>query len=360
MNISDRYITKTLFSFTATVLIVWMGVYGFFNFLEEMSSVGKASYSSLHAMRYIILQMPDVIYNHSTSIILLGCVLGMGHLATSNQLIVMRISGISIFKITMFTIKIALIFVFLFIILGEVIAPFSSEEAERGRSRALELSTVSKNEEGFWIKDGSSFINVKKNIDGEIFDNISIFEINPLNFIDNITTAERAIFDGKSLEMINTQLYSIDESIIIDNISYKEMNSLNKFVSFDKDLINSLKKTPQDLTTWKIIKQINYLSDNKLRADIFEVELYKRLARPLTLIAMILVAMLFIFGSNRSETLGRKIFFGIALGLSFEMISRIGGAFSLGFEINPIISAIVPSFAVMLIALVILTLKSSK
>ena len=359
MNISDRYIAKTLFSFTATVLVVWLGVYSFFNFLDEMSSIGKASYSSLHAMKYIFLQMPDVIYNHSTSIILLGCILGMGHLATSNQLIVMQISGISIFKLTIFTIKIALIFVFLFIFLGEVVAPFSTEEAEKGRSRALELSTVSINLLRFWIKDGQSFIYVKKNLDGRSFADISIFDINSSNVIENITTAERAKFDGKSLEMTGTQIYSIDESKFKDSISSKKMNLLNKFVSFDNDLISSLKKTPQDLTTWKIIKQIKYLSDNKLRSDIFEVELYKRLVRPLTLVAMILVAMLFIFGSNRSETLGRKIFFGIALGLSFEMISRIGGAFSLGFELNPIISATMPSFLVMIIALVILIRKST-
>ena len=46
------------------------------------------------------------------------------------------------------------------------------------------------------------------------------------------------------------------------------------------------------------LKVVNkFLSGNKLRSGIFEVELYKRLVRPLTLIAMILVAMLFIFGS---------------------------------------------------------------
>ena len=73
------------------------------------------------------------------------------------------------------------------------------------------------------------------------------------------------------------------------------------------------------------------------------MELYKRLIKPVTLVAMILLAMLFIFGSTRDITLGRKIFFGVALGLSFEMLSRIASAMALSFDFNPLMSAILPS-----------------
>ena len=53
-----------------------------------------------------------------------------------------------------------------------------------------------------------------------------------------------------------------------------------------RDLIDSLRKEPQELTTWNIYKQIQFLSENKLNADIYEVELYKRLVKPLTLVAI--------------------------------------------------------------------------
>ena len=158
--------------------------------------------------------------------------------------------------------------------------------------------------------------------------------------------------------MNNTEIFSIDDVNEFDNISLKERNSYNKIVSFDKDLIDSLKKEPEELTTWNIIKQIQFLSDNKLRSIIFEVELYKRLIKPITLVAMILLAMLFIFGSTRGVTLGRKIFFGVAVGLSFEMLSRIGGAMALSFDFSPVMSAILPTIVVMVIAITLLIQKS--
>ena len=358
MKIRDRYIAKTLLSYTLVVLVVWLSIYSFFNFLREINVVGQESYTILSAIKYIIFKMPEVTYSQASPVILLGCVLGMGHLATTNQLLIFRISGASILKITGTTLKNALIFVIAIIAIGEAIAPMSSNFAELGRSNALGNIAVSTSQEGFWIRDGDNFINVKKNIDGKLFSGITVIEVNSSNKIERVIKSENAVFDGNSLDMSGSKIFSIDDSSVFDNISLKERNSYNKTVSFDQDLIDSLKKEPKDLTTWTIIKQIQFLSDNKLRSEVFEVELYKRLIKPVTLVAMILLAMLFIFGSTRDITLGRKIFFGVAIGLSFEMLSRIASAMALSFDFNPLMSAILPSTLVMLISITLLIQKS--
>jgi len=357
MKIRERYIRKTLLTFTVMVLLIWLGVYSFFNFLSEMNSIGQVNYTTLEAFRYITLQMPEVAYKHASPVILLGCVLGMGHFATTNQLLVFRASGMSIFKLTMLTIKTALIFFIAIIAIGEIFAPIASEEAEVGRAKALDLPIASQSQEGFWIRDGNNFINVQKNIDGKIFTGVTVIEVNS-NKISTVLTSKKAKFNGKSMDMENTEILSIDGSNEIDRIYLEEGNSYNKKVSFDQDLIDSLKKEPEDLTTWSIWNQIQFLSDNKLRSQIFEVELWKRVINPITLVTMILLAMLFIFGSTRDVTLGRKIFFGVAVGLSFELLSRIGGAMALSFDFNPVISAVLPTIVAMLIATILLIQKS--
>ena len=358
MKIREHYIIKTLLSFTLVVLVIWLVMYSFFNFLSEMSSIGQFNYTTFEAFRYITLLIPEVAYKHASPVILLGCVLGMGHLATTNQLLVLRISGMSIIRLTILTIKTALIFVIAIIAVGEIFAPIASEEAKKGRAKALGESFASQSQEGFWIRDGENFINVQKNIDGKLFSGLTIVEVNSSNKISTVLTSENAIFDGKSIKMNNAEIFTIDGTKEIDDISLKERNSYNKTVSFDQDLIDSLKKEPKELTTWNIIKQIQFLSDNKLRSGIFEVELYKRLIKPITLVAMILLAMLFIFGSTRDASLGRKIFFGISLGLSFELLSRIGGAMALSFDFNPVLSAVLPTIVVVVIAIILLIQKS--
>ena len=358
MKIRDRYIAKTLLTYTIVVLVVWLSIYSFFNFLTEINVVGQNSYTILSAIKYIALKMPEIAYSQASAVILLGCILGMGHLATTSQLLIFRVSGASILKITGITLKNALIFVIVIITIGEFLAPISSNFAELNRSNALGNIAVSNSQQGFWIRDGDNFINVKKNIDGKLFSGITVIQVNSSNKIERVIKSENAVFDGNSLDMSGSEIFSIDDSSFFENISLKERNSYNKTVSFDQDLIDSLKKEPRDLTTWTIIKQIQFLSDNKLRSGVFEVELYKRLIKPLTLVAMILLSMLFIFESTRNITLGRKIFFGVALGLSFEMLSRIASAMALSFDFNPLISAVLPSTLVMLISITFLIQKS--
>jgi len=358
MKIRDRYITKTLLNFTLVVLFVWLSIYSFFNFLEELNSIGSSGYSILEAIKYILLQMPDVAYSQASPVILLGCVLGMGHLATTSQIIIFRASGASILNITWLAVKNALFFITVIILIGEFFAPLLTNYAKDGRAEALGSINSSTHQKGFWIRDGDNFINVNRT-DAGLFKDITIIEVNSSNTIRRVVKAENALFDGKSLDMSNGEIFEISSLNLIEDISLKKRNSYFKNVSFDQDLINSLEKEPKDLTTYTIFKQIKFLSDNKLRSGVFEVELYKRLIKPLTLVAMILLAMLFIFGSTRDASLGRKIFFGVALGLSFEMISRIGGVLALSLDFSPLISFILPTVAVLLLSMTLLIKKST-
>ena len=359
MKIRDRYITKTLLSYTSVVLLVWLSIYSFFNFLEELNSIGKADYTIFEAIKYVLLQMPELAYKQASPVILLGCVLGMGYLATTNQLVVLRVSGNSILKLSAITIKIALTFVIVILAFGEFFVPLASEEGEKGRAKALGQSFTLQSREGFWIREGGNYINVINNIDSSSFTDVTIYQVSPSNKIETIITSESADFDGSTtLAMKNANIISINEINNSIEITSKKRNNYNKIVSFDQDLIETIKKEPKELTTRKIYKHIQFLDDNKQASSIYKVELYKRLIKPVTLVAMILLAMLFIFGSNRDVSLGRKIFFGITLGLSFEMLSRVGSALSLSINLSPLMSAVLPTLVIIVLAIVLLSRKS--
>jgi lipopolysaccharide export system permease protein len=359
MKIKEHYIAKTLLNFTLVVMLVWLSIYSFFNFLSELNSVGKAKYMILEALQYILLQMPEVAYDQASAIILLGCILGMGHLATTGQLLIFRASGDSVLKITWLTVKNAMIFLFVLILIGETFAPTLTQYAESYRSNALGQKSLSESQDGFWLRDGDNFINVVNNIDGSAFKGITIIEVNKENKIERVISSDNGFFDGKSLNLNEVDIFSINTKNKFENISLKERFAYKKGVAFDKDLIASIEKEPEDLSTFTIIKQIQFLTENKLRAGIFEVELFKRLVKPISLLAMILIAMLFIFGSTRDITLGRKIFLGVAIGLTFELISRVSGALSLSYEFSPFLSSFAPPLVAIIFAIMILINKSS-
>ena len=145
--------------------------------------MGTNNYTILKAFKYIIFQLPEVAYDQVSPVILLGCILGMGHLATTGQLIILRASGISILKITWLTLKNAITFLIFLTLIGELVAPTLTSYAENERSNALGQNSLSSRQDGFWIRDGDNFINVENNVDGSLFNGITVIEVNKSNKI---------------------------------------------------------------------------------------------------------------------------------------------------------------------------------
>ena len=361
MRILNRYIIQTMAFYTLAVLFIWLAVYAFLNFINEVDKIGLANYTAFKAMIYVLTDLPAVIYSHFSMVILLGSLLALGHLASTSQLIIVRASGLSIAQIAQIVVKAALIFATFVIILGELLVPKTTEYAENFRAKSLAGNiSIENNQQGFWLKDGNSIIYVKKNFDGRLFEDMMLINISQLKQLDSIIYADRATFDGENLNLEKNQHYQLDYSDKFVDIQANNQQQYATKVSFNSSLINSLKKQPYELSTWNLYKQIDFLISNHLTADALQVEFYKRLIKPVTLVVMILFSILFVFGSLRDVSLGRNIFFGLVISLCFELISRISGALSLRFDYNHFLSASLPTLIALIFVLFFLKAKSAK
>ncbi len=361
MKILDRYLVKTIAFYTLNVMFVWLSVYAFLNFLNEADSIGQADYTAIQAMMYVVLDLPSVVYAHSSAIILIGLLLALGHLATTAQIIVIRGAGVSIMQIAGTAVKAAMGFVVILILVGELLAPAATEYAENTRAEALGHKVQANNQQGFWVKDGQSIIHVDKNFDGRLFGNVTLIKLKNTNTLESVTYADNAVFDGKSLQLKKTRHYQVDaNNNQFDRINFDQSEQYNTRVSFSQEFISSLRKKPYQLSTWHLFNQIGFLVQNGLAADAFEVELYKRLVKPFTLVAMIIFSMLFIFGSLRDASLGRKIFLGLMISLLFELTARIGGVLSLRLDYNHFLMASMPTIIALIFALILLNRKSAQ
>jgi lipopolysaccharide export system permease protein len=142
-------------------------------------------------------------------VILLGVCPWYGAFATTGQLIILRASGISILKITWITLKNAIIFLIFITMIGELVAPTLTNYAENERSNALGQNSLSNSQDGFWIRDGDNFINVENNVDGSLFNGITIIEVNKSNKIERVVNSKSAIFDGQNLIWIQQIFFQL-------------------------------------------------------------------------------------------------------------------------------------------------------
>ena len=72
---------------------------------------------------------------------------------------------------------------------------------------------------------------------------------------------------------------------------------------------------------------------------------------PFTILAMVLLAVPFVFVSNRHISIGKQILLGFLVGITFYMISRLSGQVGLVYGVPPIISALFPNLLVITLSI---------
>lgn len=100
----------------------------------------------------------------------------LGQLARYSELVVLRVSGLSIFDIAVLLLKIGAIFTIITFLIGELVTPFSEKTAQRMRIKATDSVVAQEFRSGLWVKDGNSFINVEEVLPDATLLNIHIFD----------------------------------------------------------------------------------------------------------------------------------------------------------------------------------------
>src|SRR3990167_8409904 len=136
ISIFPRYIARTISMATALVALVITSVLFLILMLGELKNLGEGDYGILQMIWFVMLRLPNELYQFSPLLILLGCITGLGVLASHRELIVMRTAGFSIRQIMLSALSASLILMLSISLVGEWLGPTLSYKAEIGRENA--------------------------------------------------------------------------------------------------------------------------------------------------------------------------------------------------------------------------------
>ena len=98
MKLLDRYVGQTVLISVSMVLFLLISLDASFAFLAELDDL-KGSYQAQEALIFILLTLPRRIYDFMPVATLIGCLIGLGSLANTSELTVIRAAGVSIARI---------------------------------------------------------------------------------------------------------------------------------------------------------------------------------------------------------------------------------------------------------------------
>ncbi len=355
----DRYIFKTVIVGVLVATLIMLIMFVFIDFVSQLKAVGTGNYDAIHAFLFVMLKLPQRLYELSPSILLLGSIISLGSLAANSEIIVMRAAGISIGKITAMVLKTGLFVAILVAILGEYVVPHTTAMAKVLRAEAINKKLIVGGFNDIWARNENRYINVKHILPDHQLQQISIYRLDKQHHLSAITFAKKAVYKNNrwllsGLKRTTISGVGVPNGIVETKTSFKKELLMPRLIL--PDLFSVLELEPQDMSIHELYTYAGYLESNKLDADDYKLAFWIKIFTPLTCLAMLLIAMPLVFTTTpRSGGAGQRIVLAVIIGVGFYVISRTTNYLGLATGVAPVISASAPLILVMVISLLFLS-----
>ncbi len=351
MNMLDRYIARTLLGGVALAMAVLLTLGLLFIFISEQSDIGTGHYTLWAAFIYSLMSLPQFALESFPAGALIGAMLGIGVLARSHELTVVRASGMSKARLGAAVLFSALILVGIAVLVEEFIAQPLGQMADQQKAFARFSNVSFAGAQGAWIRSGNTIVEVQGQSDAAQFRGMMVFELTPDNRVASVARAARATPLGPAA----WRLYDFRQSSL-DHDSVDAIQQPERVLqtTASSDLLQFAVTAPQKLSLTTLYRAILYLRGNNLQAGPYEIAFWSRIARLAGIMAALLFALPFGFGSMRSASLSSRTTLGLTLGVVYFFMQRLVESGAQVYHVDPLILAWVPTALLSLTAVVLI------
>ncbi len=337
MHKITRYISRTIFTTTSLTLLVISALFFISGLIDQLKNVNNV-YTVKEAVIYVSLIMPSKIYDLIPYACLIGALAGLGMLASTSELVIIRAAGVSVIRIVWITLRSTIIFIIAALLIGEFLAPYAERAAEARRD-FLRHNWVKPLPEKVWSRDDGSFMYVESVKPNGIIQGITRYQFDEQHKLVLASYSEEAIYqEGKWIEK-NILVTQVDAEKGLINSRLEERDW---YTEMTPQLLNILASEPEELSMRDLYYYVNYLEQQQLKASSYSIAFWQKCLQPLAIASLVLIAISFIFGPLRSVTMGQRIVSGVVMGVIFMLIQKLLGPSSLVFGFSPLIAVLIP------------------
>jgi lipopolysaccharide export system permease protein len=355
MKILDWYLWKSTLQ---GLLVAWLALVMldvFFAFISELKSTDD-QYTSYKALIYLTYTLPARFYEFFPTATLIGSLLGLGNLAANSEFIAMRAAGYSIKNIIFSVLKLGILLTILAFVVGEWVVPASDLQARNYLAMLKNKNVYLVSEAGLWVKQKDSMIHIGKVWSQDKLSDVTIYRMKAdRSGLDSMLKAESVVASSVVASEKGWQLNQVRKATFQEKqVAIETVQQINNADLLDPQILKIAAMKPEQLSGSALRKIIKHQQENALKSDKFELAYWKRFSVPLSTLVMLILAMPFLFGSQRSGGIGQRVFIGIVVGIAFFLLNRVLNELGIVYGITPFISAFLPLSIFLLMSLLVL------
>jgi lipopolysaccharide export system permease protein len=338
----DSYVVRTVSVTMLLAVLGLLGILSIFTFLEQIEAMAN-DYDVIAVLRFCLYSLPRLFYDVIPYSAMIGCLAGLGLLANSSELVVMRAAGVSTWAISWSALKPTLLLVIVAIVLGESVLPEIERTARNDRTRALSGENQITPAFGVWYREGDAYMHFDE-VGSGVVGGVSQYIFDGNDQMSRSLFADRAVFHDAP----GDEKYWLMENVIVTDFypNHTESEHLASLVWHTKLKPNLLTTEilvqPDKMSIGALYARIEYMNGEGLNSDKFAIGFWQKVLQPLATVGLVLVAISFIFGPLRESTMGMRVVAGLIVGIMFRFIQGLLSPASLVFGFPPLIAILLP------------------
>ena len=334
----DRYIGSSVLMAILAVLGIIQGLALLFALIDEMRSI-SSSYTIMDVFSFVMLTAPRRLYEMLPMAALIGCLIGLGGLASNSELTIMRAAGVSLGRIVWAVMKPMLVLMLAGVLIGEYVVPASENLAQANRALAQGGGDAQSSKHGLWHRQGDEFIHINAVQPNGLLYGVTRYRFDKERNMLSASFAKRAQFDQGHWQLndVSTTFFH-DRSTEVIKVPEESWD-----VSLSPQLLSTVVMAPESLSIAGLWSYIHYLKEQGLNNGRYWLAFWVKVLQPLVTAALVLMAISFIFGPLRSVTLGQRVFTGVLVGFTFKIAQDLLGPMSLVFGFSPLFAVLAPT-----------------
>ncbi len=365
-----RYLAREIATAVAFVLVAFLALFAFFDFINELDDVGRAGYSLAAAAIYVLLTLPSRTYEVMPIAALIGSVYALAQLAAHSEFTAMRASGLSRTRALGELVRLGAWLAVFTALVGEALAPPAERLAQELRLSSLGSAVGGQLRSGLWIRDSVRdtagdvqrirFVNVGELMPDATLRRVRILEFDQQMRLSEVVRAERGVFSGPGawqLSGVTTTLYhqvESDEPLPLLRTERESAATRTWTSELTPALLSVLMVMPERMSAINLFNYIRHLRENQQNTELHEIAFWKKVVYPLAVIVMMALALPFAYLQSRAGGIGYKVFAGIMLGVAFHFLNGLFSHLGLLNTWPPLVAVSIPSVVAFFCAVALL------
>ena len=312
------------------VTLGFLALFFFFDFVDELQGVGSnnGAYQLKHAFIFVLLLIPNHLYELLPISVLIGTIFVMARFAQSSEFTILRTSGLGPTMALRNLLTLGLGFVLLTFVVGDYLAPWAGRYGQLLKSRYTEKITVGQT--GAWLRERQADRHYAVNVTSLTPEGqpagIRIFEFLPDGQWVALTKAKvgTVVKDtGWALQDVERDALSKQDGQGV--LSRKKSAESLWPTEITTEMVSVALLKPERMGTLDLFQYIRHLNANGQTAQRFEIEFWKKVFYPLSCLVMVVLALPFAYLHFRSGNIANHVFGGVLAGISFFLLNNVFG-----------------------------------